>query len=400
FRIVKRDGEIRWIAHLCQPAYGPENVLLGRRGSNRDITERKIAEEALSMSEKRYRILAQNFPNGGVILFDKNLQYIVADGDEIARTSPSLDSVVGKTLWELYPPETCKLIEPYYRAALNGQENIFTQRLFDRFYEFHTLPIKEKDGVVSAGMCLMLDVTKKIQDEEELKAINAGKDKLFSIIAHDLKSPFTALLGFSEYMTNYLEDLNPDEIKEFAGSIYKSASGVYKLIENLLQWSRLQLGRIEVAPQQFNFHELGDEIVQLYMANACKKKITLSHEIELSLMVFADKQMTETVLRNLISNAIKFTGQSGTVHLIAERENDTVRVTVRDTGRGMDSFQLSKLFSLSENRTSPGTEQEKGTGLGLLICKEFVEKNGGRLMVESQPGLGSSFIFTLPLALK
>ncbi|MCU7500256.1 MAG: PAS domain-containing sensor histidine kinase [Ignavibacteria bacterium] len=400
FRIVKRGGEVRWIAHLSQPAYGPENVLLGRRGSNRDITERKIAEEALSMSEKRYRILAQNFPNGCVILFDKNLRYIVADGNEIARTSPYLDSVVGKTIWELYPPETCKLIEPFYRAALDGKENIFIQKLFDRFYEFHTLPIKEKDGLVSAGMCLMLDVTKKIQDEEELKAINAGKDKLFSIIAHDLKSPFTALLGFSEYMTNYLEDLNPDEIKEFAGSIYKSASGVYKLIENLLQWSRLQLGRIEFVPQAFNFYELGDEVVQLYQANACKKKITLCYEIEPALMVYADKQMTDTILRNLISNAIKFTGQAGTVSLMAQRDKDVVKISVIDTGKGMDSLQLSKLFSLSENRTTPGTEQEKGTGLGLLICKEFVEKNGGTLAVESLTGHGSSFTFTLPLALK
>ncbi|MGE5431024.1 MAG: PAS domain S-box protein [Syntrophomonadaceae bacterium] len=398
FRIVKLDGQIRWIAHLCQPAYGPEGVLLGRRGSNRDITERKIAEEALSMSEKRYRILAQNFPNGGVILYDKNLRYMVADGNEIARTSSSMESVVGKTIWELYPPETCKLIEPYYRAALMGEENIFTHRLFDRFYEFHTLPIKEEDGDVSAGMCLILDVTKKIHDEEELIALNAGKDKLFSIIAHDLKSPFTALLGFSEYLTNYLEDLNSEEIKEFAGSIYKSASGVYKLIENLLQWSRLQLGRMDFVPQAFNFNELGDEMVQLYQANACKKKITLIEEIEPGLVVYADKHMTETVLRNLISNAIKFTGQSGTVSLIAERENGTVKITVKDNGLGMDTLQLSKLFRLSEHRSTVGTAQEKGTGLGLLICKEFVEKNGGDLIVESQAGQGSSFAFTLPEA--
>jgi PAS domain S-box-containing protein len=398
FRIIRRGGEVRWIAHLCQPAYGPEGVLLGRRGSNRDVTERKIAEEALSMSEKRYRILAQNFPNGAVILFDKNLRYIVADGNEIERTSSSLDSGVGKTIWELYPEETCKLIEPYYRAALRGEKNIFTHRLFDRFYEFHTLPIKEEDGFVSAGMCLMLDVTKKIHDEEELKALNEGKDKLFSIIAHDLKSPFTALLGFSEYMTNYLEELSQDEIREFSSSIYKSASGVYKLIENLLQWSRLQLGRIDFVPQKFKFGELASEMRQLYQASADNKKIFLEDDVEPGLMVLADRHMAETVLRNLISNAIKFTSRYGRIRLIAKRENGTVKITVKDDGRGMDSLQLSKLFSLSEHRSTMGTDQEKGTGLGLLICKEFVEKNGGMIVVESKPELGSSFTFTLPAA--
>lgn len=396
FRIVKRGGEVRWIAHLCQPAYGPEEVLLGRRGSNRDITERKIAEEALSMSEKRYRILAQNFPNGAVILFDKNLRYIVADGNEIARTSSSDESIAGKTIWELYPAETCKLIEPYYRAALEGRENIFTHRLFERYYEFHTLPIKEEDGYVSAGMCLILDVTEKKFVEEELKSLNAGKDKLFSIIAHDLKSPFTALLGFSEYLTNYLEELNQDEIKEFAGSIFKSATGVYKLIENLLQWSRLQLGRMDFAPVWFNINELAEETIQLYQANACNKNISLTQETEAPLMVFADKHMTETVLRNLISNAIKFTQQTGTVSLSAESNNGIVSVRVKDNGQGMDSSQISRLFSLSEHTTTVGTEQEKGTGLGLLICREFVEKNGGEISVESEPGKGSCFTFTIP----
>ncbi|HEX2867848.1 MAG TPA: PAS domain-containing sensor histidine kinase [Ignavibacteriales bacterium] len=395
-RIIRRDGQVRYIAHMCQPAYGPEKILLGRRGSNRDVTERKIAEEALSMSEKRYRILAQNFPNGAVILFDKDLRYIVADGNGIARTSSTMDSVVGKTIWELYPSETCKLIEPYYRAALNGEENIFTHRLFDRYYEFHTLPIKEAYGDVASGMCLMLDVTEKIHDEEELKALNAGKDKLFSIIAHDLKSPFTALLGFSEYMTNYLEELKPEEIKEFAGSIFKSASGVYKLIENLLEWSRLQLGRIDFQPQAFDFNELAREILQLYQANADKKKIVLEEEIEPHIRVFADKHMTETIMRNLISNAIKFTGQSGKVSLQVLRENENVMISVIDNGSGMDSLQISKLFSLSEHKTTLGTEQEKGTGLGLLICKEFVEKNGGTILVESQPGKGSCFTFSLP----
>jgi signal transduction histidine kinase len=199
-------------------------------------------------------------------------------------------------------------------------------------------------------------------------------------------------------MTNYLEELSQDEIREFSSSIYKSASGVYKLIENLLQWSRLQLGRIDFVPQKFKFGELASEMRQLYQASADNKKIFLEDDVEPGLMVLADRHMAETVLRNLISNAIKFTSRYGRIRLIAKRENGTVKITVKDDGRGMDSLQLSKLFSLSEHRSTMGTDQEKGTGLGLLICKEFVEKNGGMIVVESKPELGSSFTFTLPAA--
>lgn len=398
FRIITKNGEDRWITHLCQPAIGPEGIILGRRGSNRDITERKLAEIALRISEKRYRILAENFPNGAVILFDKEFRYIVADGSELGKAGLLRENTEGRTIWEIYPREMCSILEPYYCAALNGEKNIFTIPLADRIFEFHTLPIKEEDGRVSAGMCLILDITEKKNYENELKALNAGKDKLFSIIAHDLKSPFTALLGFSEYLANYLEDLSPEEIKDFAFSIHKSASGVFKLIENLLQWSRLQLGRMDYAPVKFNLNDLADETVQLYQANSVKKKIRLEMNLENGLYAFADKQMAETVLRNLISNALKFTETGGSVLLSASRQDGFIKISVLDNGQGIEEEKLRKLFNPGEHITTSGTNQEKGTGLGLLICKEFIEKNGGAIQIESKVGEGSRFTFTLPAA--
>ncbi len=234
------------------------------------------------------------------------------------------------------------------------------------------------------------------QREKELQKINANKDKFFSIISHDLRSPFTSLLGFSEFLLSEVDELSKEEIKEFAENIYKSASGTFALLENLLQWSRLQTSNIEFVPEMYSLTEQLNRVCEIYRVNALQKNINLITEIEDGLQVYADQNMVETVMRNLLSNAIKFTPRNGSITVTAKNRSKDVEVKVADTGIGIEKEKLQKLFIIGENVTSEGTENEKGTGLGLILCKEFVENNNGKLTVKSKAGKGTEFKFTLP----
>ncbi len=234
------------------------------------------------------------------------------------------------------------------------------------------------------------------QREKELQKINSNKDKFFSIISHDLRSPFTSLLGFSEFLLNEIDELSKEEIKEFAENIYKSASGTFSLLENLLQWSRLQTSKIEFVPEKYSLTEHLNRICEIYKINALQKNINLITNIEEGLEVYADQNMVETVMRNLLSNAIKFTPRNGLITVTAKNRSKDVEVIVADTGIGIEKEKLQKLFVIGENVSTEGTENEKGTGLGLILCKEFVETNNGKLTVKSKPGKGTEFKFTLP----
>lgn len=232
---------------------------------------------------------------------------------------------------------------------------------------------------------------------DELRQINITKDKFFSIIAHDLKNPFITILGFSELMLNDYNELSDDEKLYYITEMRKSAEVSHSLLQNLLQWSRSQTGKIEFNPKKLSLFESAMKNLELLKSNAEKKKITLINNVEESIYINADDDMLNTILRNLLTNAIKFTKKDGTVTISARTNDKMVEVSVKDTGIGMDEQTKNKLFRLDETVTKSGTEEESGTGLGLLLCKEFVEKHGGQIRVESEPGMGSDFIFTIPV---
>ena len=234
------------------------------------------------------------------------------------------------------------------------------------------------------------------QSEKELMKTNTNKDKFFSIISHDLRSPFTSLIGFSEFLANEVDELSKEEIKEFSQNIFKSARGTFALLENLLQWSRVQTGNIEFAPSRYSLDEHINRLIDLYQVTALGKKIEVKAYIEKDLKIYADQNMVETILRNLLSNAIKFTPRGGKITIIAKNMSKMVEVKVADSGVGIDKSTQSKLFKLGENISTQGTEQEQGTGLGLILCKEFVETNGGKLSLKSVKNKGTIFRFTLP----
>jgi signal transduction histidine kinase/tetratricopeptide (TPR) repeat protein len=238
---------------------------------------------------------------------------------------------------------------------------------------------------------------RKLKESElSLKELNAAKDKFFSIIGHDLRNPLNALLGFSELISGSSRDFTLEEIRKYNKIINDSARNIHQLIENLLEWSRSQSGNIDFSPKHHNLLPITNGIQDISSIQLKKKNITVHNYIPEDLVVFADKNLLSTILRNLINNAIKFTPSGGYISLSAERSNGQVSISISDTGIGMTRDQLNNLFLLDNHLTKIGTSQETGTGLGLILCKEFVEIHKGSIKVESEPNKGSTFKFSLP----
>jgi signal transduction histidine kinase len=238
---------------------------------------------------------------------------------------------------------------------------------------------------------------KKLREsEKELLLANANKDKFFTLIAHDLKSPFNGLLGITELMESNMDDFSRKEIKENLQILKESTSKMYALLERLLEWAQIQIRERKYQFKEIDLHEKCLQVMEVLSDQAKHKKIILKNQIKKNLRVCADEKALESVLRNLLSNAVKYTHPGGTVTVDAEPNNHEVLVSVTDTGIGMSRETLDNLFRIDVNQTKLGTHQESGTGLGLILCKEFIEKHGGKIWAESQPGKGSTFLFTLP----
>lgn len=239
---------------------------------------------------------------------------------------------------------------------------------------------------------------KVIQRTKELSVANASKDKFFSIIAHDLKSPFNALMGLSEIMIDNWEDMADHDKIDFVKNINTSSRNTFNLLQNLLEWSRSQTGKITVNPAKFSPYQVIHENVNILYQHADNKGIILKISIPQEYRCFADTNMISTVFRNLISNSIKFTNKEGTINISVLQKNELLQFCIADNGIGMSEKTLDNLFKITEKVQRAGTANETGTGLGLILCKEFIEKNGGTIFVESKPKVGSKFYFTIPVA--
>jgi signal transduction histidine kinase/ligand-binding sensor domain-containing protein len=246
---------------------------------------------------------------------------------------------------------------------------------------------------------MVAERTAALKDSElQLKESNAAKDRFFSIIAHDLKSPFNTLLGMLEFLTAEDDDTPPQEQKRILTNLKNSAKRTYNLLNNLLTWARAQKGIIPFNPIHLNLEELVNEATYHYHINIAKKEILLTLDIQPGLEIFADRNMIETVLRNLLSNAVKFTESGGKIHFSATKESTYVRISVEDNGMGISQQYLEKLFKVGENVVSKDTNNETGTGLGLILCKDFIERHNGTIEVMSKPAKGSTFTIKLPVA--
>lgn len=232
--------------------------------------------------------------------------------------------------------------------------------------------------------------------EKSLQELNATKDKFFSIIAHDLRGPFNALLGLSELLVEKSIDRDADQVVEVSRHINESSKNTYSLLVNLLDWSRLQLGKFTFKPEKVDINTIIDDILNLHISAAKGKKIVLKKDIQPNILLYADMNMISTIIRNLISNSIKFTPAKGEVTIKVFTHKTELRFSIIDTGIGIKKEDIHKLFKIDSKFSRTGTASETGTGLGLILCKEFVENHDGKIWVESEFGKGSVFSFSIP----
>jgi PAS domain S-box-containing protein len=286
-------------------------------------------------------------------------------------------------------------------------------------YENFEFPFQRKGGEVFTGLMSgkimtlkgiphIISVTRDISDRkiaeqviklknEELLKLNLEKDKFFSIIAHDLRSPFSGFLGLTQIIAEDLPSLTMREVQEFAVNMNKSAANLYRLLNNLLEWSQIQKGLVPFTPAHIQLRPLVVESIVMVKESANTKGIEINYDIPDDITVFADNNILLTVIRNLVSNAVKFTPRNGRIDLSARTLSDkSIEICVKDSGIGINSSMVDILFRLDVQTIRKGTEGEPSSGLGLLLCKEFVEKHGGKIWVESEEGIGSAFFFTLP----
>ncbi len=267
------------------------------------------------------------------------------------------------------------------------------------------LRVQERTAkLAEVNRLLQLDIEDRKQKEAQLKKLTdelrqtvASKDKMFSIVAHDLRNPFVTLLGFSEILVQEIDGLSKSDAKQFAHNIYNSSKRVYHLLENLLQWARIQTDRIEYTPVTFKISKILQNVLILYEDSILRKKIRVVKHVKCDTPLYADQNMIETVLRNLVSNAIKFTHENGTITFESDCEGDFMKISVIDNGVGIRKEDMEKLFRIDSIVSMPDTEKRKGSGLGLILSKEFIEKNGGKFWLESKVDEGTAFYFTIPL---
>jgi PAS domain S-box-containing protein len=259
--------------------------------------------------------------------------------------------------------------------------------------------------LTSIGSQIALAIERKKSEEEIrlknelLEAMNAEKDKFFSIVAHDLRGPLSAFVSATQIITEDVQAMSIEEIRDITESMKSSATNIYSLLENLLEWSRLRRDTMDFVPERLNLRKKTEECIEVLIESARRKGIIISDTVPAELHVLADSHMFETVIRNLVSNAIKFTASGGKILVTASVYDDQyIIIKVIDSGIGMPPELIDRLFRINEKTNRPGTEGEPSTGLGLLLCKEFIEKNDGRIWVESVPGKGSTFSFTLKSA--
>ncbi len=376
-----------------------------------DITERKKAEQELIESETKFREIINQI-NDGIVVVDEQGKIIIWNkGVEIMfglKATEALNRNIAEIQCELALPQykNLSLIESTMKDIYTFKNTKFFNRVLENDiipYNSNNIkniqscifPIKINDSYLFCS--LFRDSTEKRNYEKQLLQINSDKDRFLSILAHDLKSPFNAILGFIELLKINIRKYNINTIEQQLDIIYKSSHNTYNLIEELLLWANSQNGKLSYNPQSLNFNQVCFEILEEIKHFAESKNISIIQTTKNDLHIFADIEMLKTILRNLVSNAIKFTNKSGEININAEQNHNNIIISISDNGIGIASDNIEKIFDITNKHSTRGTENESGTGLGLILCKEFVEKHNGKIWVESEPGIGTKFYFTLPI---
>lgn len=368
-------------------------------------------ESKLRKSEELYHKLVSASPDAITLLDAKGKITFASSTTAKMLGYTDRNELSGLCFWDFIHPQERERVgkqKPLTCEILSLPEMQFRFLRKDKttfFGEINSTLISDIPGKPVSYLTIMRDVSDRkqaeeylIKSEQELREVNATKDKFFSIIAHDLKSPFNSLIGFSELLYEEYNQFDEQEIKEFINQIYLNATNSLKLLDNLLEWAKSQTGGIVPTPEFINIHDLVLETIALLLAASNNKKVKLRTELPEDCIAIADRYMVLTILRNLMSNAIKFTYPGGEVMISCKRVENRIKISVSDNGTGISQPDQEKLFRVDQKIKHPGTANEQGTGLGLILCKEFVEKNAGEIGLKSKEGEGSEFYFLIPSA--
>ena len=375
-----------------------------------DITERLAAEQARKrMEEALLRINKAVESSGEAIgMSDTQGRHFYqnkAFTEMFEYTSEELDVAGGGLIIYANKEDGLMIFDTIMGGGLwNGEVEMLSKSGRKFPVLLRSDAIKDENGVMVGLVGIHKDMTERKHAEEEIKLkneqllkLNAEKDKFFSIIAHDLRGPFSGFLGLTQIMAEELHSLTIDQIQVFSVEMKNSASNLYLLLENLLHWARMQQGLVPFEPKEIELSPIINVSIDIVLESAKNKGIEITSNIPNKTEVFADENMLQTIIRNLISNAVKFTPKGGFIRVSAKATKDkNIEISINDTGIGMNQAMVDNLFCIDVQTSRKGTEDEPSTGLGLLLCLEFIEKHGGKIWVESTEGVGSTFYFTIP----
>lgn len=402
-----KDGKIGWASTSKMPLYDSAGNIVGTFGLTRDITDLKNAQDNLKAEKEKFEQLLRLVPSA---VFTIDPEQRITSWNMMAErlTGYKADEIIGQkcTLTNQSPcKDSCGLFskdveKPIVDAECHVKRKDGTLITVSKNVDL----LRDETGKIIGGIESFIDISERKRFEEQIKKMNEvleetnkGKDRFFSIIAHDLRNPFVTLLGFSEMLIEDFNDFSDEEKITYLKEMQKTSKSSHELLDNLLQWSRSQTGRIKYSPSKINFSELLNENYELVQKTADMKNIELKSKVEDNLFLQADEDMVTTILRNLLTNAIKFTQKDGKITVSAKSEDSNfVHLSIVDTGIGIEPKRVDKIFLIDETESTEGTSGEKGSGLGLILSKEFVEKHGGKIWVESKIGEGTTFHFTLP----
>jgi len=397
--ILCKDGSIKHVLGIGQIVTNADGKVVGVHGTCQDITERKKAEVQIIQISERLDLAAKT-ANIGIWEFNISDGSLIWDEQMFA-----LYGIGSDTFSETYNawhhslhPEDRDRAEQEFNSAIAGEKSFNTEfRVVWPDKSVHYLQAFAKVIFDSSGQAVNVigtnyDVTDLKEKEKELELLNATKDKFFSIVAHDLKSPLTTLEAFSEMLIDEQDQLSKEEISDIAGKLKNSVANTVKMADNLIAWARTQMNDVEMKQETILVEDIVNNINAVYNEIAVAKGILFSCTVENSLIIFGDKNQIEFIIRNLVNNAIKFTSKGGFVNLeVKSLPEGEVEISVSDNGAGMSDKVQAGLFSVGKKTSFPGTEGEKGTGLGLMLSKEFIKLNGGQISVESKLGEGTIF---------
>ena len=404
FHNKKKNGELYWESALISPILSKEGKVINYLAIKEDITEKMNAEVELKNSQMQLQTIV-NTTISGVSILDAERVHVFANPNCVNIHGYTQEEITGTSFDNLVHPDDRISAGAMFDDLISERKSFISKALRVvrkdlnevvwinlNLTKYPRLNNAEKDGF----LIVFQDITKRLDMEQELVKLNADKDRFMSILAHDLRSPFNGILGLLSLILEDIHKFSMDELVDLLMEMDKSAKNVYSLLEDLLIWSKSQSGNLLIMPERINLKLVCDEVMELLTITAKNKRITLKLSANDKMFVFVDMNMMRTVIRNLVSNAIKFTPKGGEIELRVDQKTEHYEVTVADNGVGMTPEKIARLWDYAKPQTTPGTEGESGTGLGLLLCKEMVTRFGGEIWVKSEKNKGTEFIFSVP----